>query len=283
MKLPETALGPAFSASSVPAVTNKSSIPTHRPVDMTYASFDPLRYLQEYYADLGDENLELLRFYVDVFRNIPAKGVMLDFGSGPTIYSLIAAVTKVKEIHIVEYLQANRLELRKWLQRDRGAFNWRPFIQTTIAMEQHGRCSTFDIARREAQIRNHVTYIGQCDVRQCPPISGPQLAYEVVSSNFCSECVTDNLEEWRFFVTNIASLVKPGGVLLMTALQGATSYSIDSMHFPVVRIDEQDLRQVLKELGFFPHSIMTRSVPADRPGRHYEGLMFASAIKRPLQ
>jgi hypothetical protein len=146
-------------------------------------------------------------------------------------------------------------------------------------MEQDGRCSAFDIARREAQIRNHVAYIGRCDVRKCPPISGPQLAYEVVASNFCSECVTDNREEWRFFVSNIASLVKPGGVLLMTALKGATSYSIGPMHFPVVSIDEQDIRQVLRELGFFPHSIMTRSVPADRPSRHYEGLMFASAIK----
>jgi hypothetical protein len=107
------------------------------------------------------------------------------------------------------------------------------------------------------------------------------LAYEVVASNFCSECVTDNPEEWRCFVSNIATLVKPGGVLLMTALKGATSYSIDSMHFPVVCIDEHDMRQVLKELGFFPHSIMIRDVPADRPSRHYEGLMFASAIKRP--
>jgi hypothetical protein len=280
MTLVNTNFAPPFS--SVASAAQKPP-PQRQPLtDKTYGNFDPLLYLNEYYADLGEENLELLRFYVDVFRNIPAKGVMLDFGSGPTIYSLISAVTKVKEIHIVEYLEANRLELRKWLQKDHDAFNWRPFVQATIEMEQDGRCSEFDIARREAQIRNHIVYIGRCDVRRCPPILGPQFAYEVVASNFCSECVTDSLEEWRFFVANIASLVKPGGILLMTALKGATSYSIGPMRFPVVHIDENDLRQALREKGFFPHSIMIRSVPADRPGRHYEGLIFASAIKRPL-
>ncbi|MGE0682917.1 MAG: guanitoxin biosynthesis pre-guanitoxin forming N-methyltransferase GntF [Candidatus Binatia bacterium] len=280
MTLPSTNLAPPFS--SVASAMQKTPLRKQPFVDKTYGNFDPLLYLNEYYADLGEENLELLRFYVDVFRNIPAKGVMLDFGSGPTLYSLISAVIKVKEIHIVEYLEANRLELRKWLQKDDDAFNWHPFIQAAIEMEQDKRCSELDIARREAQIRNHIVYIGRCDIRRCPPILGPQYAYEVVASNFCSECVTDNLEEWRFFVANIASLVKPGGIFLMTALKGAISYSVGPMRFPVVHIDENDLRQTLKELGFFPHSIMIRSVPADRPGRHYEGLMFTSAIKRPL-
>jgi hypothetical protein len=280
MALPNTNFAPPLSP--VASAAPKSPLRKQPFVDKTYGNFDPLLYLNEYYADLGEENLELLRFYVDAFRNIPAKGVMLDFGSGPTVYSLISAVAKVKEIHIAEYLEANRLELRKWLQKDDGAFNWRPFVRAALEIEHDGQCSEFDILRREAQIRNHIVYIGRCDVRRCPPILGPQYAYEVVASNFCSECVTDNLEEWRFFVANIASLVKPGGILLMTALKGATSYSVGSMRFPVVHIDENDLRQAFKELGFFPHSIMTRSIPADRPGRHYEGLIFTSAIKRPL-
>lgn len=280
MKLPESDFSQAFSPSiTFPARETRPQ--QQPPIDKTYGNFGPSRYLNEYYADLGEENLGLLRFYVDAFRQVPAKGVMLDFGSGPTLYSLISAVTKVKEIHAVEYLQANRLELRKWLQKDRDAFNWRPFVQAAIEMEQAGRCSAFDIARREAQIRNHITYIGRCDVRRCPAISGPRFAYEVVASNFCSECVTDSKAEWRLFVANIASLVKPGGLFIMTALKGAMHYTIDSMHFPTVRLEESDLRQTLKELGFFPHSMMIRSVPADRPSRSYEGLMFASAIKRP--
>src|SRR5215831_9516556 len=109
---------------------NYLSVPL-RPRLEDWTAFNPRAYLNEYYADLGEENLAILRFYVDVFRTLPQKSVMLDFGSGPTIYSLITAVTKVEEVHIVEYLEANRVELRNWFQGDNTAFNWQPFIRAS--------------------------------------------------------------------------------------------------------------------------------------------------------
>ncbi len=244
-----------------------------------WREFDPTAYLNEYYGDLGEENLAILRFYVDVFHGMDQKSTMLDFGSGPTIYSLIAAVTKVREIQIVEYLEANRLELRKWLTRDNTAFNWLPFIKKTIELEQKGWCSAFDLARREALIRNHVTSIGRCDVRQTPPFVGGRQTYDVVASNFCAESITDSQREWKFFLNNIASLVKVGGTLIMTTLKRATNYSVGSRRFPAVSIDEADLACTLSEAGFSPASIEIRSVPADRPSRYYKGLMLATAVK----
>jgi len=248
-----------------------------------WREFDPIAYLNEYYGDLGEENLAILRFYVEVFHDMAPKSTMLDFGSGPTIYSLISAVTKVKEIQIVEYLEANRLELRKWLTRDNTAFNWLPFIKKTIELEQKGWCSAFDLARREAQIRNHVTAIGRCDVRQTPPFVGGRQTYDIVASNFCAESITDSYEEWKFFLKNIASLVKVGGTLIMTTLKRATSYSVGSRRFPSVSINEADLAYALVEVGFSPTNLELRSVPADRPSRYYQGLMLTTAVKHEAQ
>ena len=244
-----------------------------------WMEFDPTAYLNEYYSDLGEENLAILQFYVDVFHEMDQKSTMLDFGSGPTIYSLISAVTKIREIQIVEYLEANRLELRKWLTRDNTAFNWLPFIKKTIELEQKGWCSAFDLARREAQIRHHVTAIGRCDVRQTPPFVGGRQTYDVVVSNFCAESITDSYEEWKFFLRNIASLVKVGGTFIITTLKRATNYSVGSQRFPAVSIDEADLTCALAEVGFSPASLEIRSVPADRPSRYYQGLMLATAVK----
>jgi hypothetical protein len=245
-----------------------------------WRAFDPGAYLNEYYADLGEENLALLQFYADVFRTMSPKSIMLDFGSGPTIYSLIAAVTKVKEIHIVEYLEANRLELRKWFHGDTTAFNWRHLIRAALQIEKRGHCSAFDILRRTAKIRHSVTSIGRCDVRQVPPFIRGRQRYDVVASNFCAESITDNHEEWRAFVANIASLVAVGGTFLITALKKATCYSVGSVFFPAVSVDEEDLTEILREVGFSSHSIVIRSVPADRPSRHYQGLMLAAAVKQ---
>jgi hypothetical protein len=244
-----------------------------------WREFDPVAYLNEYYGDLGPENLAILRFYVDVFHEMEPKSTMLDFGSGPTIYSLISAVTKIKEIQIVEYLEANRLEIRKWLTRDNTAFNWLPFIKKTIECEQKGWCSAFDITRREALIRNHVTAISRCDVRQTPPFVGGRQTYDVVASNFCAESITESHSEWKFFLQNVTSLVKPGGTLIMTTLKGAASYSVGSHRFPAVCIDETDLTDAFIEAGLSPASITIRNVPADRPSRYYKGLMLATAVK----
>ena len=255
------------------------SVPLQPPLK-DWRAFDPSAYLNEYYSDLGEENLAILRFYADVFRALAPKSTMLDFGSGPTIYSLISAVTRVEEIHIVEYLEANRLELRKWFQGDNTAFNWRHFIRAALQIEKQGSCSAFDILRRTAKIRNSVTSIGRCDVRQVPPFVRGRQRYDVVTSNFCAESITDSHEEWRAFVANIASLVAVGGTFLMTALKKATCYSVGPVFFPAVALDEDDLTAVLREAGFSAPSIVIRSVPADRPSRHYEGLMLAAAVKR---
>lgn len=255
------------------------SVPLQPPVK-DWRAFDPSSYLTEYYCDLGQENLAILQFYADVFRTLTPKSTMLDFGSGPTIYSLISAVTKVQEIHIVEYLEANRVELRKWFQGDNTAFNWRHFIRAALQIEKHGSCSAFDILRRTAKIRNAVTSIGRCDVRQVPPFVRGRQRYDIVTSNFCAESITDSREEWRAFVANIASLVAVGGTFLMTALKKATCYSVGPVFFPAVAIDEADVAKVLRDAGFSAQSIVIRSVPADRLSRHYEGLMLAAAVKQ---
>jgi hypothetical protein len=51
--------------------------------------------------------------------------------------------------------------------------------------------------------------------------------------------------------------------------------------FPAVFILEDDLIEVLCDAGFVEDSIQVESVPADRPSRHYQGLMLTTATKCP--
>ena len=65
----------------------------------------------------------------------------------------------------------------------------------------------------------------------------------------------------------------------MSALKGATSYSVGSRSFPAVEISEEDLLEVLEDASFPGKTIELRTVPADRPSRDYAGLLMASAKK----
>lgn len=244
-----------------------------------WAEFDPIAYLNEYYADLGDENRALLQFFVEAYRDVASNSRLLDFGGGPTIYPLIAAVNKVQEIHFCDYLESNLHEVQKWLQGEASAFDWHPFVSMTLELEKGRPCSVAEIAQRETEIRTRVTQIVCCDAHLSPSIAGLQQIYDVIVTNFCAESATNDWGQWRLFMHNITSILKPGGKLILSALKGATYYSVGSKIFPAVSIVESDLTYALVDSGFEPKSIVISSVPADRPTRNYRGLMLAMAVK----
>ena len=244
-----------------------------------WADFDPREYLDEYYTDLGAENVALLRFFVEACRDLPRSGVLLDFGGGPTIYPLIAAAAAVREIHISDYLDANLEEVRKWLRRDVDAFNWRPFVEKTIELETDAPCTLAQRARREGELRGRITRLMHCDASRSPAISDCNGCYDVVVSNFCAESATSDPVIWRAYMHNIASLVRPGGTLIVSALKGARCYSVGSKAFPAVDISEDDLIEVLLESGFREKRVAVQTAAADRPTRLYGGLIMGVATK----
>jgi nicotinamide N-methyltransferase len=243
-----------------------------------YATFDPQAYLQEYYADVGAENLALLRFLVKAFCDVPVHSLTLDFGGGPTLYGAIVAAGWVDEIHLADYHESNIAQVQKWLNRDPSAFDWHPFIETTLQLEGKD-VSLESVIWREEQTRRRVTRLMLCNARSSCPIDGVSQRYDVLMTNFCAEAAADDKAQWQHCMGNIVSLLRPGGRIVLSAVKGACSYAVGDTAFLAVNIQECDLRRVLLKTGFAEESIVIESVPADRPDRHYQGLMFATATK----
>lgn len=244
-----------------------------------WTHFDPAAYLDEYYGDIESENLALLRFLADTYRNIPKGGLLLDFGGGPTIYPLISAVTRVDEIHFSDYLEANLEEVRRWIAGDPTAFDWDAFIRKALELETATSCTDAEVARRASAIRERITRLVRCDASRTPPIEHSHQRYDVLLTNFCAESVTSDWGEWQTYMANILSMLKPGGWLVISALKGATQYSVGSQSFPAVDISEGELIELLEQNGFPRKRIQLQSVPADRPTRDYTGLMLVVAEK----
>ena len=243
-----------------------------------YAAFGVHAYLQEYYADVGPENLALLQFLVDALRTVDENGVMLDFGGGPTLYSLIAAAPKMREIHFSDYSEPNREEVLRWLHRDRRAFDWHAFTRTILELEGNDP-SPPSVLMREEMARGRVTRVLHCDAHAPCPVDEGVPGYDLLTTHFCAEAAANDRTQWRQCMQNITSLLKPGGRLIVSAVKGADSYAVGDTTFFAVNILESDLVQVLQENGFAGSDIAIDSVPADRPERHYQGLMFAAATK----
>jgi len=245
-----------------------------------YSDFDPRQYLNEYYADFPPENLALLQFLIRAFADVPSDALALDFGSGPTLFSPIAGAHRVREMHVCEYLPANRSEVSAWLSGQHDAFDWTPTLRTALSME--GLKDSPDVLRaRETLIRERVTQVIHCDLMQDYPLEdvGLRGAYDVLVSNLCAEAVATDVEAWAHHITKFADLLKPGGRLILSAVKQSRAYSVGAHTFRVLPLTEADVVSGLHTAGFVPSTIQIDHAAATHPVHPYDGLIFATARK----
>ncbi|ERE74503.1 nicotinamide N-methyltransferase-like protein [Cricetulus griseus] len=109
----------------------------------TYLShFNPRDYLEKYYS-FGSRHCaenEILRHLLEnLFKIFCLGGVkgdlLIDIGSGPTIYQLLSACESFKEIIVSDYTDQNLWELQKWLKKEPGAFDWSPVVTYVCDLE----------------------------------------------------------------------------------------------------------------------------------------------------
>lgn len=245
----------------------------------TYHHFDPRQYLNDYYADLPPENRAMLTFLVESFDDVPDDALALDFGAGPMLYTAIAGAAAVGEMHLAEYLPANRAELKRWLDGHPDAFDWSPAIRTVLSLQDIAPLPAA-IRDHEALIRQRVTRVMPCDLSQPDPLNDSSLSgcYDVLVSNLCAEAVAPDLATWNAYLGKFAALLKPGGRLILTAVKQSRSYSVGSYVFPVLPLSEEDVAYGLNLAGFAQMTPMNHA-PADDPNHPYEGLIFAVARK----
>ncbi len=236
--------------------------------------FGPKEYLKEYYFDLDKENKSLLEFYSTVYKENIKNTMFLEFGSGPTIYSLISAANYAKEIHVCDSLKKNLNEIVKWINNPNDR-TWDKYIKYSLAKEGLSPSKEL-IESRKHLLREKIKIIGKCDGLKSPPIENSPIKYDVVATNFCPESITNNRSEWVLALQNIFSQLKNGGLGLITALKEADYYDLNGKRFPAVNINEQDLIIELKKLGF--KDIFIRTIKANHY-RGYKGIIMLSGTK----
>jgi len=250
-------------------------------IECDFETFDPRGYLREYYLTIDVENEQLLRFFIDCYRDVPPRSTLLEFGSGPTLYSLITAAARVDTIHVSDRLERNLREIQLWQRGAEAAFNWDPFIQRALELEGNSNVTRAALQRRAELLRRKLTRFCLCDAFRSPPLHVNQInAYDIVQVNFVPESITSSLAAWERAVQNIVSLLKPQGMFILTALKQAVYYQVQEKKFPAVSIDEAVVIQTLRKCGFAEADVLMQTIPASLPYRGYRGMMFIKAQSR---
>ena len=227
-----------------------------------YEAWSPRQYLEEYYSGIMPDERFCLEFLVDALRKVPNVDIALDFGSGPIISHVLPLVTKVQEIHLSEYVESNLAELRKWLSADETAYDWRLFTQTVLQLEGYQDPTSLDIQQRELAVRQKVTQVLPGDVRESHPLGeGKHNFYPLVTAHYCAEGISLNKDEWRTYMHNIMSMVKPGGTLITSACGSGTYYRVGDNCFPSTELNPQDVLSCFMENSFVNLDIRIRDLP----------------------
>jgi nicotinamide N-methyltransferase len=247
-----------------------------------YTPFNPRMYLQEYYTNLGTENIELLDFfdraYSYIFSTIKRAGI-LEFGGGPTIYQLISASKYPVSIDFSDYLSVNLQELTAWLHNSPEQFPWDTFIGHVIAREG-AHCTPALIRRRARLIRRKVKHLLHCDARLPDPLGAEYRArYEIVSANFVLEAITQEISDWGELIDHVLPLVKHNGYLIICTVVGASSYRVGELYYPATPITPEIAMAKLRQRNF--SIVMTHSIDAEHQERQgYQGIFMIVAQNR---
>ncbi|XP_021489010.1 nicotinamide N-methyltransferase isoform X1 [Meriones unguiculatus] len=222
--------------------------------DAYLSHFNPQDYLEKYYS-FGSrpsaENEILRHLLKNLFKIFCLSGVkgelLIDIGSGPTIYQLLSACESFKEIIVTDYTDQNLRELQKWLKKEPGAFDWSPVVTYVCDLEGNRTKGP----EKEEKLRRAIKQVLKCDVTQSQPLGEVSLPpADCLLSTLCLDAACPDLPTYRAALRNLGSLLKPGGFLVLVDALKSSYYMIGEQRFSSLPLGWEAVRDAVEEAGY---------------------------------
>jgi hypothetical protein len=228
--------------------------------------WDARDYLDYYYGhpSVPDDEAAMFRFVARGLADIGRRfASSLDLGCGPVLHHAAQAIPWVDRLDMADYQDSNLEEIRRWIRRAPGAFDWSIFLDGAhgVLDAEDRRLGT--LAEREADMRARI-HVLSCDLRNDLPLGQPA-QYPLVTSYYCAEWVIPTAAGWRDTMRRVTSLVAPGGWLVVAGVHATEFCVINGRRVPCARVTGDDVRGVLADLGFEPSTIRIDVTPGLRP------------------
>ncbi|XP_063111861.1 nicotinamide N-methyltransferase isoform X1 [Cavia porcellus] len=240
--------------------------------------FNPQAYLEKYY-NFGSRNSaenqilrHLLTYLFKIFCLGGVEGdLLIDIGSGPTVYQLLSACESFRKIVATDYLDQNLKELEKWLKKEPGAFDWSPVV--TYVCELEG--NRVKGPEKEEKLRRAVTQVLKCDVTQRQPLGGVLLPpADCLLSTLCLHAACADLPAYHEALRNLSSLLKPGGFLVLVDALKSSYYTVSEQRFSSLSLGAETVEAAVKEAGYTIEQFEVISQSYSSTTSDNEGLFF---------
>ncbi|XP_063293008.1 nicotinamide N-methyltransferase-like [Pelobates fuscus] len=219
--------------------------------DVYQFSFEPRDYLSSF-CSFGKGRDDILNFRLqkcfEAFKSGDIGGdVLIDIGTGPSIYQLLSACQAFKSIIATDFTDKNRQELEKWLKREPGAYDWSDFSKVVCELEGDRE----KWREKEEKLRSTIKHVLRCDVTKSNPLDPLVISpADGLISTLCLETACKDINSYRSALRNITSLLKPGGHLVLIGVLGDSFYKVGQQTFFCLPLDAQTVRGAVEDAGY---------------------------------
>jgi hypothetical protein len=246
---------------------------TNSPADIYDRLWNSREYLKQYYStpEVADDEAANIAFARRRFAEAGrAFSRAIEVGCGPTLHHAMLLAPHVGTLDLADYVPDNLAEIRKSLNGAPDAHDWSVYL---AGMVEPGGLAADQLW---ALVMDRAGTLRQMDLRVAQTGS-----YDLVASYYTAECVAETREEWQRCLATLASLVAPGGVLLLGVVRHCRTYNVCGQVFPATYVDEGDFVEVLPALGFPAADIVIEVAPvAEWVDQGFDSICCVWAKKR---
>ncbi|XP_062512598.1 nicotinamide N-methyltransferase-like [Corticium candelabrum] len=200
--------------------------------------------------------LQRLSFIHDFYSEVELHDArILEFGGGPTIYSLISAAPYTREIVFTDINSQALEEIRRWKESQPDALDFSDVIGYVVGELE--KRDPEECLRRTESLKKLITRLVKCDFRQPHELfeedKNPQ--FDVVSVHFCL-CCSASLDEYTSNLVKLSKLLRPGGYLLLSdALEERRKKVGDGIFSSSLFLTKDALLESIKQCGLEIHQV----------------------------
>jgi len=180
---------------------------------------------------------------------------LLEFSGSASLIGVMCAVPYVNQVIFSAHTEQKRKEIELWKFEKEGAHNWSDLFKFAVNLSIDKLENvpeddqTTEWRDRETLLRQRITAIIGCDILQDYPLSTKQDPFDIISTSYCLENVSQTYSEYKMAVKKLASLLKPGGFLTMFVDECSTFYMVGEKKWRSLYLTMEQGKETLVEAG----------------------------------
>jgi hypothetical protein len=232
-------------------------------------SFDPAAYHAANYAQLRDDDAQILKLLADWFAaaDISDHAHGVDVGSGANLYPALVMLPHCRRITMVERGAANRA----WLQRQVGNLpeSWQPFWDTLADAQP-------DVYKRLHSPKTALA--GRVDVTPGNIYDLPTGRWDAGTMFFVAESITPILSQFQVAVHSFVRSLRPCAPFAAGFVTGSTGYQVGTTTFPAVPVTANNIAAALRPVA---RDVELHPIVSPTPLRPGVGMIVATGRAHP--